>query len=307
MRMGLQGKVLMALSKASKWYGYDEKEMAQIYNTLDCHLLLTSGEGFGLPILESMACGVPQIGSNNTAVPEVIGSGGLLAEQWEDDLYTAENLTISSTKINSVRDHMLRMFEDEGLRKELGKKALEHSRQFTWERAVSLMSDAIQETYETDTRLDESILTFENPIEASGFSEYRASYIPEGEGKVLDLGCGPDAPYRRRFEQKGYQYVGIDTRGDGRNVLPMDITEPLPFGEKEFSLAWCCHTLEHIPTEKQEAVVKEMQRVARHGIVIWPLESDLAFWLDPDHKHINHDIINMGQYLEDQGNGVLKW
>lgn len=307
LRMGVQGKILMPSGKASKWYGFSEEEMARIYNILDVHILLSSGEGFGLPILESMACGVPQIGSNNTAIPEVMGDGGLLAECWEEDLYTAENLTISSTKTASVRELMLRMFEDDKLRKELSRKALEHSREFTWERAVSLMADAIEETRETETRLDESILTFDRPIEASGFSEYRARYIPPGEGKVLDLGCGPEAPYRSHFEQKGYQYLGVDIRGDGKDVLPLDITQPLPFGDREFSLAWCCHTLEHIPTEKQEAVVREMKRVARSGIVIFPLESDLAFWIDPAHHKLDERVRAAGEYFEDGGNGIVTW
>ena len=305
--MGLQGKVLMPSSKAAKWWGYSEEEMAQTYNVLGCHILLSSGEGFGLPILESMACSIPQIGSNNTAIPEVIGSGGLLAECWEDDVYTAEGLTISTTKVKSARDLMLKMVEDNKLRKELSRKALEHSHEFTWERAQSLMSDAIEETYETRDRLDNSILTFDKPIEASGFSEYRARYIPVGSGKVLDLGCGPEYPYKSHFEEKGYEYIGVDIKGDGKTILPLDITKPLPFEEKEFAFLWCCHVLEHIPTEKQLAVLSEARRVARHGVVIVPLESDLAFWLDPTHNKVNSQVKEMGEYFEDEGNGVVKW
>jgi hypothetical protein len=307
LRMGLQGKVLMPSSKASKWYGFSEEEMAQTYNVLDCHILLSSGEGFGLPLLESMACGIPQIGSNNTAIPEVIGDAGLLAECWEDDLYTAECLTISTTKVESAREQMLRMYEDEELRRELSEKALERARTFTWGRAVAAMAEAIEETFATRDRLDQSILRFENPIESSGFSEYRARYIPPGKGKVLDLGCGPEHPYKAHFEQKGYQYVGVDVKGNGKDVLPLDITEPLPFKDGEFSFLWCCHVLEHIPTEKQLSVLAEAKRVAKHGTVIFPLVSDLAFWLDPAHHKIDEGVKQAGEYFEDEGNGIVKW
>jgi len=48
--MGLQGKVLMPSTKASKYYGYSEEEMAVTYNVLHCHLALSSGEGFCKPM-----------------------------------------------------------------------------------------------------------------------------------------------------------------------------------------------------------------------------------------------------------------
>jgi len=47
-----------------------EDEMAAIFNTADLFMLLTRGEGFGLPYIESMACGVPCIGTDCTAVTE---------------------------------------------------------------------------------------------------------------------------------------------------------------------------------------------------------------------------------------------
>jgi len=303
--MGLQGKVLMPTGKATKWWGYSEEEMAQTYNVLNCHCLFSSGEGFGLPLLESMACGIPQIGSDNTAIPEVIGDGGLLAECWEDDVYTSEGFIISTTKVSSAREQMLRMYEDEKLRQELSEKALEKAQTFTWRRAVAAMAEAIEETYISKDRLDNNILRFPEPIEASGFSEYRARYIPLGSGKVLDLGCGPEHPYKAHLEQKGYEYVGADIKGDDKDVLSLDITQPLPFKDGEFSFLWCCHVLEHIPTEKQISVVKEAKRVAKSGVFVFPLESDLAFWLDPAHHRVDEGVKAMGKYFEDEGNGVL--
>jgi len=160
------------------------------------------------------------------------------------------------------------------------------------------------QTYVTKDRLDNSILAFPQPIEASGFSEYRARYIPHGQGKVLDLGCGPEHPYKAHMEQKGYQYVGVDVKG-GRDILALDITQPLPFKDKEFALVWCCHVLEHIPTEQQLGVVYEARRVAQRGIFIFPLESDLAFWLDPTHHKVDPRVKAMGRYFEDRGNGVV--
>lgn len=56
--------------KASEW---SEEAMCRLYNIFDCNVSASSGEGFGLPILESMACGVPQIGTNISSFPELLG------------------------------------------------------------------------------------------------------------------------------------------------------------------------------------------------------------------------------------------
>lgn len=308
LRMGLQGKVIMPTKKGgSKWWGQNEEELAKTYNVLGCHVLCSSGEGFGIPILESSACRIPQIASNNTAIPEVMGDGGLLIDCQEDEVWTAENLIISTTKIGSTRDQMLRMFEDHELREELSRKALAHSREFTWEKAVNLMADAIEETYETESRLGNEIFKFEEPIEASVLSEIFIDYIPKGSGKALDIGCGKDHPYKKEFENKGYEYTGVDIKGNGKGVLRLDATKPLPFADKEFNFAFGNQFLEHIATEKQLAVVAEAKRVAEKGVFIFPLESNITFWLDPAHHKVDARIKEQGNYIEENENGVLTW
>lgn len=61
--------------------GYTAKEMATWYNHLDCYLGPTRGEGFGVPLLEAAACGVPIIGTDFTAMRERVheGENGYLA------------------------------------------------------------------------------------------------------------------------------------------------------------------------------------------------------------------------------------
>jgi len=51
-----------------------EEEMAQLYNAFDVFYLASRREGYGLPILEAMACGVPVIGHNFSSFPELVGS-----------------------------------------------------------------------------------------------------------------------------------------------------------------------------------------------------------------------------------------
>jgi alpha-1,3-rhamnosyl/mannosyltransferase len=78
-------------------------------------------EGFGLPPLEAMACGVPVIASNSSSIPEVVGDTGIL---------------LNSNNTQGFADAMQSLIEDPQLRAMLSQKALERSKQFTWEKCA---------------------------------------------------------------------------------------------------------------------------------------------------------------------------
>jgi len=52
--------------------GFPQSQMNEIYNVMDCFLLTTSGEGFGIPIIEAMSCQVPVVATNYTTTPELV-------------------------------------------------------------------------------------------------------------------------------------------------------------------------------------------------------------------------------------------
>jgi glycosyltransferase involved in cell wall biosynthesis len=56
-------------------YGLPPEAMAQLYNAMDVLLNPAMGEGFGVPIIEAQACGVPVIAGGWTAMPELVGAG----------------------------------------------------------------------------------------------------------------------------------------------------------------------------------------------------------------------------------------
>jgi alpha-1,3-rhamnosyl/mannosyltransferase len=79
-------------------------------------------EGFGLPPLEAMACGVPAVASNVSSLPEVVGDGGLLTDPHDVVALTAA--------LASVLD-------DEEFRSHLSARAYARSLRFTWERCAN--------------------------------------------------------------------------------------------------------------------------------------------------------------------------
>jgi len=89
-KFGLENRVIFSGMESHK--GFANKDMGEIYNVMDCFFLSTSGEGFGIPIIEAMACEVPIIATNYTTTPELVinnkaGYGVNLAGVNELDLF----------------------------------------------------------------------------------------------------------------------------------------------------------------------------------------------------------------------------
>jgi glycosyltransferase involved in cell wall biosynthesis len=83
-------------------------------------------EGFGLPPLESMACGVPVIASNVSSIPEVVGDSGLL---------------IDPSDAQALALKMVQLLEDEVLRSQLADRALARSQLFSWAKCTDQTVD----------------------------------------------------------------------------------------------------------------------------------------------------------------------
>jgi glycosyltransferase involved in cell wall biosynthesis len=98
----------------------DEK-LAAIYSGATAFLFPSLVEGFGLPPLEAMQCGVPVISSNTTSMPEVVGDAGILLPPTDVDGWCAA---------------MLKVSRDEKLRAEMAVKSIGRAKLFSWERFI---------------------------------------------------------------------------------------------------------------------------------------------------------------------------
>lgn len=94
-----------------------QDELPAVYAGARLLLYPSLYEGFGLPPLEAMACGVPVIASRRASLPEVVGDAGLLVEPLDAD---------------AIAQHMRRLIEDHALHAALRQAGLERAKLFTW-------------------------------------------------------------------------------------------------------------------------------------------------------------------------------
>jgi glycosyltransferase involved in cell wall biosynthesis len=97
------------------------EDLLYLYNAAEMLTHPAFYEGFGLPPLEAMACGLPVIVSNVASLPEVVGDAGLLI-----DPHDVDELTVA----------MWRVLNDDELRQEMKGKGLQQAGRFSWTRAA---------------------------------------------------------------------------------------------------------------------------------------------------------------------------
>jgi glycosyltransferase involved in cell wall biosynthesis len=117
--LGLQDSVHFA--------GYvGDHDLPALYSAATLVAMPSRYEGFGLPVLEAMACGTPVISSNTSSLPEVAGEAALLVPP-DDTRAWDEALT--------------RVMSDDALRVSLRERGLAHAARFTWEQAARQTAD----------------------------------------------------------------------------------------------------------------------------------------------------------------------
>jgi glycosyltransferase involved in cell wall biosynthesis len=99
----------------------EDEHLAALYSGGLAFAYLSHYEGFGLPPLEAMQCGVPVITSDRSSLPEVVGDAGLLLDPEDTDGLCAA---------------FDRVWKDDDLRARMAAASLERARRFSWRRCL---------------------------------------------------------------------------------------------------------------------------------------------------------------------------
>lgn len=108
-----------------------DADLAQVYRGASLFVYPSLYEGFGLPVLEAMSCGVPVITANASSLPEVGGDAAFYVDP--------ENSS-------QLAQAMERILSDQKLAREMSAKGLEQSRKFSWEKAARSVYGLINNT-----------------------------------------------------------------------------------------------------------------------------------------------------------------
>ena len=101
--------------------GVDEVDLPVLYSAASLFVFPSLYEGFGLPVLEAMACGTPVICSNTSSLPEVASDAAMLVDPLD---------------VGALPEAIRRVLENEQLRAELRQKGFAHAAEFSWERTA---------------------------------------------------------------------------------------------------------------------------------------------------------------------------
>jgi glycosyltransferase involved in cell wall biosynthesis len=144
-RLVIAGPVSQRLSKAHSEIAeksdvafvgqVDDGKLLQLYRNALALVYPSLYEGFGLPILEAMAAGIPVITSNCSAMAEVAGSAAML---------------VDPRNIDQIKQAMRRMALDSEERNRLRRLGLSHVRRYSWDKAAALTLRTYEEVITTN-------------------------------------------------------------------------------------------------------------------------------------------------------------
>ncbi|MYN39726.1 glycosyltransferase [Duganella sp. FT109W] len=156
-----------------------DDDLLSLYNRAALFVFPSLQEGFGLPALEAMSCGVPTIGSDSSSIPEVVGRADALFDP---------------TRPAAIRDKMAEVLSNPGFAADLAAHGLEHAKRFSWDASARTALAAFEEVHARNHAARNAAvavqaalpgrrprLAYVSPLppERSGIADYSADLLPE--------------------------------------------------------------------------------------------------------------------------------
>lgn len=116
--------------------GWAQQDVNVLLSAFDIFVSTSRGEGFGLTLAEAAACGIPILAQNVSAIPEVVGPGGILLEP--KDLFTVPSgEDVWLPDVGAFSAAIEKLYLSSGLRRDLGAAGAKHARGMTWDHAAA--------------------------------------------------------------------------------------------------------------------------------------------------------------------------
>src|SRR5512133_1042821 len=122
-QLGLQDEVVVT-GRVS------EEEKQLLFSGASAFVFPSLYEGFGIPVLEAMACGAPVITSNSSSLPEVAGDAALL---------------VDPTSVDGIAGAITRRLEDQALRDDLRERGARRAALFNWDDSAAKTLDVYRQ------------------------------------------------------------------------------------------------------------------------------------------------------------------
>ncbi|OUC15276.1 MAG: hypothetical protein B0A82_07965 [Alkalinema sp. CACIAM 70d] len=130
--------------RITQFENIDQSKLVTLYNAADITLFPSFYEGFGFPVLESMACGTPVITSTTSSLPEVAGNAAIL---------------IDPTHPKTMADAIALLYQDSSYREQLVQRGFQRVKQFHWRitaEKTAQLYEQILERYQSQTLQSEN-------------------------------------------------------------------------------------------------------------------------------------------------------
>lgn len=112
-KLGIENQVIQQ--------NFEDNELASYYAQAQCFVFPSEYEGFGIPVLEAMACGCPVVLAHHSSFPEVAGDAGVYFE-----LHNASDL----------KAKVQQLLEDASIRQDYSQKGIDRAAQFSWHKTA---------------------------------------------------------------------------------------------------------------------------------------------------------------------------
>jgi len=121
------------LDENKKKSGYDEKRVVEIINAFDVYVQTAGAEGFGLPLLEAMSCGIPVVAPDYSSCSELVRGHGVLLKPYFHRIIDMAGVEQVSIDTDELAEKLHELYENDTMRKELSEKGRDFAETLSWE------------------------------------------------------------------------------------------------------------------------------------------------------------------------------